>query len=118
MASAPQEFLRLGFHEMLAMAPLGASRDAHGRVVRRFISRQPAWKPGEDLPWEIVHGPHPKHSGPGAFGGHVYAQASLCAARAVEADEAQRSAANGTAAGVLGIHASVPSRALATPPCL
>ena len=102
-------FPRLAFQEAMAITPLPAADDASGRSLKRFISRQPAWKPGAELPWDALFskldGPRPRHSGPGAFGGHVYAQAPLAAARAVE-EEDKRSESNGSQLGTVGIHVS------------
>lgn len=56
--------------------------------VHKFVSRAPAWKPGKGLPWTKVTVPNdrsrPRTFGPGAFGGHVYAQAPLAAAKVME----------------------------------
>ncbi|RDA88170.1 hypothetical protein CP532_6834 [Ophiocordyceps camponoti-leonardi (nom. inval.)] len=87
---------RLGFQEAMAMTALPS---ASGSSARRFVSRRPAWKPGNELPWDSLFKnldgpPVPRHSSAGAYGGHVYAQAPLAAARVVE-DEGR---------GKLGIH--------------
>ncbi|PHH91364.1 hypothetical protein CDD83_725 [Cordyceps sp. RAO-2017] len=101
----PRQWPRMSFQEALALEPLPA--DAQDRSVKRFISRQPAWKPGAELPWDSLFrgldGPVPRHSGPGVYGGHVYAQAPLAAARAVEQEEAELGAKAGLS-GRLGIH--------------
>ncbi|PFH57726.1 hypothetical protein XA68_14654 [Ophiocordyceps unilateralis] len=90
---------RLGFQEAMAMTPLPAADSS----VRRYVSRQPAWKPGGELPWEALFknldGPVPRHSGAGAYGGHVFAQAPLAAARAVEGEYG-----GDVGPGKLGIH--------------
>ncbi|GJN82368.1 hypothetical protein PLIIFM63780_005908 [Purpureocillium lilacinum] len=108
MAAQSQEVPRQSFQEALAITPLPASQDGHGRLVKRYMSQQPAWKPGDDLPWEALFssldGPRPKHGGPGVFGGHVYAQAPLCAARAVEEEEEQQLVTSSKPQGKLGIH--------------
>ncbi|PNY23400.1 Uncharacterized protein TCAP_06657 [Tolypocladium capitatum] len=105
MAPAAQ-FPRRGFREAMAMTPLPAADDAQGRSFKRFISQQPAWTPGGELPWAALdsgfHGPRRKHSR-GVYGGHIYAQASLAAARAVE-EEDKHSESNGRPMGTLGIH--------------
>jgi len=110
MAAQSQEVPRQSFQEALAITPLPASQDGHGRLVKRYMSQQPAWKPGDDLPWEALFssldGPRPKHGGPGVFGGHVYAQAPLCAARAVEEEEEQQLVTSSKPQGKLGIHVS------------
>lgn len=67
------------------------SSDRPDLPVQRFISCQPAWKPGEGMSGSILNG-EPDASGrrtfgPGAFGGHVYAQAPLAAARVVERED-------------------------------
>ncbi|POR38569.1 Uncharacterized protein TPAR_01226 [Tolypocladium paradoxum] len=101
------EFPRRGFQEAMTITPLPAADDAQGRSLKRFISQQPAWKPGHELPWDALFsgldGPRPRHSGPGVFGGHVYAQAPLAAARAVE-EEDKHSEPNGRLLGMFGIH--------------
>ena len=65
--------------------------DANNPSVQKFVSCHPAWKPGQELPWGKIR---PKRDasgrrsfGPGAFGGHVYAQAPLAAARVVEEED-------------------------------
>lgn len=117
MAPAAQ-FPRRGFQEAMAITPLPAADDAQSRSLKRFISRQPAWKPGGELPWDALFsgldGPRPRHSGPGVFGGHVYAQAPLAAARAVE-EEDKSSESNGGPRGTLGIHVS--SLCIRSRPC-
>lgn len=60
--------------------------------VQRFISIRPAWSPGEELPWGSLTAREDaapaRRVGPGAFGGCVYALASLAAARVVEEEDA------------------------------
>lgn len=58
-------------------------------TVTKFMSRQPAWSPGGELVWGPLSGRAPlsKASSPRAFGGHAYAQASLAAARVMEAED-------------------------------
>ncbi|RDA93512.1 hypothetical protein CP533_3981 [Ophiocordyceps camponoti-saundersi (nom. inval.)] len=86
---------RLAFQEAMAMTALAPPA---GSPDRRFVSLQPAWKPGNELPWaslfKNLDGPVPRHSSAGAYGGHVFAQAPLAAARVVEDGEK----------GKLGIH--------------
>lgn len=101
-ADAPaREWPRMAFQEAMAMTPLPPAAG-----VKSFISRQPAWKPGAQLPWDALFrnldGPRPSFIGAGAYGGHVYAQAALAAARVVEDEDG----AKVESGGKLGIHVS------------
>ncbi|ODA77032.1 hypothetical protein RJ55_07549 [Drechmeria coniospora] len=97
-----REWRRMGFRDALEIVPLPPTAGAQGR---RYMSQRPAWTPGGELPWEDFDGPRPKHSGPGVFGGHVYAQAPLAAARAVEEDERRTASSSGSTDGrKIGIH--------------
>ncbi|KAG5970888.1 hypothetical protein E4U58_000498 [Claviceps cyperi] len=64
--------------------------------------------PGGELPWDALFqnlkGKPPRHSGLSAYGGCVYAQASLAAARAFEEEERQREGASGDVKPWPGIH--------------
>ncbi|EQL01226.1 acyl-CoA thioesterase II [Ophiocordyceps sinensis CO18] len=87
----------------MAMTPLPPAAD-----VKSFISRQPAWKPGAQLPWDALFrnlgnlgGPRPSFMSPAAYGGHVYAQAPLAAARALEQEDSRGTESD---EGKLGIH--------------
>lgn len=100
--AANREWPRKSFNEAMELVPLqmpavshtssdtatgSSSRDG----IKRYMSTQPAWTPGNDLPWEELSKTNKDarrhHAGPGAFGGCVYAMASLAAARAVEEEE-------------------------------
>lgn len=98
----PNDLHRFSVQECFDLAPLPANEAFPS--VQRYMSRRPAWKPGNELPWgKIKRDPtKPRNFGPGAFGGHVYAQAPLAAARVVEKED--ESAA---AKGKLTIHVSV-----------
>jgi hypothetical protein len=81
----------------MALARLPDEKSSSGGVMQRFISQTPSWKPGQELPWESLNMPAElgrKSLGPGAFGGHVYAQAPLAAAKVVEEEEGIASAVN------------------------
>lgn len=91
-----------------------SSSSTTGEVVQRFLSQSPAWKPGQELPWgspQFQKSNRGRTFGPGAFGGHVYAQAPLAAARVVEEEEEKEKekleAANGAVKRKLGIHVSL-----------
>ncbi|KAF4591389.1 acyl-CoA thioesterase [Ophiocordyceps camponoti-floridani] len=79
---------RLGFGEALALTRMPASGS-----IRRFASQQPAWKPGDRLPWKTI----PRslqhlsigQEKTGSYGGHVFAQAALAAARTVEVEQGE-----------------------------
>lgn len=108
----PKDLKRLDFQEYMSLNRLPP--DASNPSVQKFVSRRPAWKPGNDLPWgkvKVKRDPSGTRTfGPGAFGGHVYAQAPLAAARVVEQEDE-----NTPVSGKLGIHVS----ALPPPtPCL
>ncbi|EHK20620.1 uncharacterized protein TRIVIDRAFT_48947 [Trichoderma virens Gv29-8] len=95
---------RNGVYEALRLSRLPDSQSDSQDGTKRFISRTPAWRPGGELPWEKVNAEAYKKGTmvdfpPGAFGGHVFAQAPLAAARAVEEDDA-----GGNGNGKLGIH--------------
>ncbi|XEV00252.1 hypothetical protein FSHL1_005539 [Fusarium sambucinum] len=99
--TTPKEWERLSFQEAMELSRLtdDASR---GQATQRFMSRQPAWTPGQELPWGAVGIPPPKITR-GAYGAVVYTQASLAAARVVEQeDESERI---GNRRGIHSIHA-------------
>ncbi|KJZ76856.1 hypothetical protein HIM_03733 [Hirsutella minnesotensis 3608] len=85
----------------MAISSLPSTRDN----ARRFISRHPAWRPGDELPWDSLFkdSSKPLASGFGAYGGHVYAQSSLAAARVIE-DESRNIDKESSQEGVFGIH--------------
>lgn len=101
--SPAKEHVRLSFEEALQLTPLD-NPDALQTNVKQYVSRQPAWKLGEELPWNSVDPSLAKQImlPKGAFGGVVYALAPLAAARAVD-DEDQDAAEK----GALGIHVIV-----------
>lgn len=87
---------RMSFQECMELARIPSTEDDDKKQnsIQRFQSRQPAWKPGQDLVWGEIP-PQPSRAGkpgPAAYGGHVYAQAALAAARAVEAEERDKPA--------------------------
>lgn len=99
---------RNGFDEALKLSRLPDEQDGPKDGTKRFISRTPAWRPGADLPWKKVNNKAFEKGNmvdfpPAAFGGHVYAQAPLAAARVVEEEEE----AGGNGNGKLGIHVSL-----------
>ncbi|PHH75117.1 hypothetical protein CDD82_4594 [Ophiocordyceps australis] len=109
-AGSGRTWPRLSFQDALALTEISAGADLQGRSVKRFVSRRPAWKPGGELPWDLLFkdlkGPKPMHQGPGVFGGVVYAQAPLAAARAIEAEDIAETGADTDKKprGKLGIH--------------
>jgi hypothetical protein len=98
----PTEFRRNDLYEALKLSRLPDKQNSSQDGGKRFMSRTPAWRPGDELPWKRTKDDFPR----GAFGGHVYAQAPLAAARAVEEDEKE---AGGNGNGKLGIHVSLQS---------
>lgn len=97
----PADLHRFSVQECLDLAPLPATSD--NPSAQRYMSRQPAWKPGNDLPWGEINREKtkPRKFGPSAFGGHVYAQAPLAAAKVVEKEDE-----SAPAKGKLAIHVS------------
>ncbi|KAI9159047.1 Acyl-CoA thioesterase 2 [Paramyrothecium foliicola] len=88
--TSPKPVVRLGFQETMALTRLPDDKSPSGDIMQKFISHTPAWKPGGELPWESLNIPASlgrKSLGPGAFGGHVYAQAPLAAAKVVEEED-------------------------------
>lgn len=101
MEGAEEELKRMSFQECMELSRLAA--DGSSSKVQRFVSRQPAWKPGGEKVWGKLRKIDPPHTsgnreknvdakgrrtfGPGAFGGHVYAQAPLAAARVVQEED-------------------------------
>ncbi|XWW94625.1 hypothetical protein V2A60_002570 [Cordyceps javanica] len=71
----------------------------------QYTSKYPAWRPGADLPPGVEEQPTKtktkKSTTTGVFGGVVYAQAPLAAARAIEFEETQSQVAR---KGYMGIH--------------
>ncbi|KAK9441122.1 acyl-CoA thioesterase [Metarhizium brunneum] len=107
MASC-REWPRMGFQDFMELVQVPENIHSQGPGVKRYMSRQPAWMAGNELPWDELFrnlkGPRPRHSGLGVFGGCVYAQAPLAAARAIEEEERRQTAATGLVKPVPGIH--------------
>lgn len=83
--ATPKEWKRLSFQEALELRRLPDEPSAI-KPVQRFISRQPAWMPGQELPWDAVGIPKPKITR-GAYGAVVYTQAALAATRVIEQED-------------------------------
>lgn len=87
------------------------SRVTSGSAVQ-YTSRYPAWRPRVDLPDGVPEQPTKTKTNQktttGVFGGLVYAQAPLAAARAVEYDERQSQKSR---QGYMGIHVGICERA-------
>lgn len=81
----PKEWKRLSFQEALELIRLPDEISAQ-QTIQKFISRQPAWTPGQELPWNAVGITPPKITR-GAYGAVVYAQAALAATRVVEQED-------------------------------
>lgn len=95
--SSQKEWQRLSFQEAFELIPLP---DETSQPARRFMSRQPAWAPGGELPWHTLGVQH-KQLSKGAYGAVVYAQAPYAAAKVIEReDEEGRSGSKGK----YGIH--------------
>ncbi|UKZ76998.1 hypothetical protein TrVFT333_004714 [Trichoderma virens FT-333] len=100
---ASGKFPRRGFLEAMEMSRLtgnGDSNDTH-----QFMSRQPAWQPGAELPWGSDDNTKHKtatYFTTRAYGGHVYIQAPLAAVNVVEGDD--ESAKGVSSKGKFGIH--------------
>lgn len=98
-----KEWYRMSFQENMELAwiPKGPND-----TTQKFIAKQPAWKPGKGMPWGEMRREtdptKPRNFGPGAFGGHVYCQAPLAAARVVEKGDEEK-----PGVGKLGIHVSL-----------
>ncbi|KAH0490789.1 hypothetical protein TgHK011_002241 [Trichoderma gracile] len=95
---------RLGFLEAMEMSRL--PDDSNSSDTYRFMSHRPAWQPGAELPWDRVDVPKEAMSfyNSKAYGGHVYIQAPLAAARIVEAEEEAANNTHDTNGGRFGIH--------------
>jgi hypothetical protein len=106
--AAYREWPRMGFEEFMELIRIPEHVHEQGPGVKRFMSRQPAWMAGNELPWDELFqklkGSRPRHKGLGVFGGCVYSQAPLAAARAIEEEERQQAAATGVVKPVPGIH--------------
>ncbi|KAJ4854388.1 thioesterase-like superfamily domain-containing protein [Trichoderma breve] len=102
---APAAIKRNDLYEALRLSRLPDQQNGSQDPVKRFVSRTPAWRPGNELPWGSIDPEGYKKGNtvdfnPAAFGGHVFAQAPLAAARAVEEEEN----GNGNDNDKLGIH--------------
>lgn len=106
---------RLSFQENMELTWLPGS----GNSPQRLVSTMPAWKPGKGLPWAEIDAASgrnrnrdpskPRTFGPGAFGGHVYAQAPFAAAKVVEKADRETPVGN-----KLGLHVSLRSELATT----
>lgn len=102
-AAPPKEWKRMSFQEAMELEKLPAvdSGDQKGEI--RFMNRQPPWMPGKELPWESI-GVSAAKITRGAYGGVVYAMATLAAARVVEEEDTKSS--NEENEGSRAIHVS------------
>lgn len=100
-------FPRLGFLENMEMVRLAGNGDSDD--THHFMSRQPAWQPGAQLPWEkaddISRHKTAVYFTTRAYGGHVYIQAPLAAVKVVESEDETAKGAPNT--GKFGIHVSL-----------
>lgn len=101
--AASREWTRLSFQEALELVKLSDESSGSQKCVKRFMSRQPAWEPGKELPWDSLGLAPPKITR-GAYGAVVYAQSSLAAARVVEQEDHEEG--NGVNGNKRGIHVS------------
>ncbi|KAH7262464.1 thioesterase-like superfamily-domain-containing protein [Fusarium tricinctum] len=99
--TTPKEWKRLSFQEALELIRL-PDETATQQPIQKFISRQPAWTPGQELPWNAVGITPPKITR-GAYGAVVYAQAALAATRVVEQEDGSKHKENKR--GIHSIHA-------------
>ncbi|KAI1822257.1 Thioesterase/thiol ester dehydrase-isomerase [Xylaria intraflava] len=77
---------RLPYQEALSLMSLPDKVLDDGRVVKRYMSRHPAWVPGNGfIPLAIEQGIHHLKPWETVYGGHVYSQASLAASLAFRA---------------------------------
>ncbi|KAF5653089.1 thioesterase thiol ester dehydrase-isomerase [Fusarium sp. NRRL 25303] len=100
--STPKEWKRLSFQEALELARLPDDTSSTQQAIQRFMSRQPAWTPGQELPWDAVGIPPPKITR-GAYGAVVYALSALAATRVVE--EEDHGSVDENRRGIHSIHA-------------
>lgn len=101
--AASKEWTRLSFQDALELVKLPAESPESQKCVKRFMSRQPAWEPGKELPWDSL-GLDPPKITRGAYGAVVYAQSSLAAARVVEEEDHEEG--KGVNGNKHGIHVS------------
>ncbi|KAF7563674.1 hypothetical protein G7046_g429 [Stylonectria norvegica] len=83
----PKEWTRLSFQEAMELVRLSDETSASKPPVQKFMSRQPAWVPGKELPWTSEHANQVRKLTRGVYGGVVYTQAPLAAARIVEQED-------------------------------
>ncbi|KAG9250729.1 thioesterase-like superfamily-domain-containing protein [Emericellopsis atlantica] len=79
---------------------------ANGKDAQRYFSHQQPWRPGQDLGWSMNTQRSPERArkfGPGAYGAHVYAQASYAAAKAIEEDKSIQSASQLAISSIQGV---------------
>lgn len=112
-----EKFARLSFQQAMELTRLPDRESGTGSVMLRFMNRQPPWATGNALPWEASAIPRPPLTKV-AFGGVVYAQAPLAAARAI----ASRADYNSDKDRAFGIHVRkgpryLPERFHAYSPC-
>lgn len=94
-AATPNALRRLPFNESMQLSRLPSENGSNAR----YMSRYPNWKSMREYKGaELVN----KLAGPGTFGGVVYGQAPLAAARDIEHSEGPEAAAKEK----LGIHVS------------
>jgi hypothetical protein len=111
---------RLTFQEAMSLIPLPDKVADDEKVIKRYMSRRKVWITGEDLiPLAIELGLKNFKSGISAYGGHVYAQASLAASRAFRAAQNVAGHSNKTKRFSIHVRAStwtpVPSEAICVP---
>ncbi|KAH7144312.1 thioesterase-like superfamily-domain-containing protein [Dactylonectria estremocensis] len=76
----------MSFQEAMELQKLPDVLSAGQKHEKRFMNRQPPWMPGTELPWESI-GVSAVKVIRGAYGGVVYAMATLAAARVVEEED-------------------------------
>ncbi|KAH7000440.1 thioesterase-like superfamily-domain-containing protein [Ilyonectria destructans] len=89
-AAPPKEWKRMSFQEAMELEKLPAVDSGNQKGEIRFMNRQPPWMPGKELPWESI-GVSAAKITRGAYGGVVYAMATLAAARVVEEEDTKSS---------------------------
>lgn len=85
-AAPPKEWKRMSFQEAMELEKLPAVDSGDQKREIRFMNCQPPWMPGKELPWESI-GVSAAKITRGAYGGVVYAMATLAAARVVEEED-------------------------------
>ncbi|KAM0342968.1 hypothetical protein ACHAPU_008998 [Fusarium lateritium] len=97
-----KEWKRLSFQEALEMVEI-PNESLPQQPIQKFMSRQPAWAPGLELPWDV--GTTPPKITRGAYGAVVYAQAALAATRVVEQQDNSEGKEKGDRRGIHSIQA-------------